>query len=86
MSSTVMVGLTVAVGTTLLRQTVNGDPHGRGSAYMRTLVGGFLLGAALFGVNEFAPGIASGFAILVMVTSLMVNGEKVFTSLAKSVA
>jgi hypothetical protein len=48
---------------------------GRSPEHMRTVIGTFLLIALLLLIAEFAPDMAKGIAIVVLTTSVVMNGE-----------
>jgi xanthine/uracil permease len=72
-NSIIMVSVVVTVGTTLVAEQQDSK------LTFKPIVGGWILGLILFTVATFADDLARLFAILIMVTALLVNGTKLFS-------
>lgn len=59
------------------------DKH---KATVKTVVGGFIYGLILAGLASWRSDIASGFAWLVALTSMAINGPVVFNAISKAVS
>lgn len=65
---------------TMIRQVIEvGKPN------PKTLAGIFIYGLLIFGIAEVSPELATGMALVALVTSLLVNGQVVFASLGKAI-
>lgn len=74
----IMTSVVITTGSTLVaEQQTDG-------LTFKPIVGGWLLGLFLFVIATFDPDIAKAFAILIMVTAVLVNGSKVFTTVGKA--
>lgn len=82
-NAVILVSVTAAAGTQLAAQVRRDGASGTGT--LRTLAGAFLLAAVLLLVAEFWASGARGLAVVVMVTSLVINGRDAFSLLASLV-
>lgn len=74
----IMTSIVLTVGSTLVAEQQTS------TLSFKPIVGGWLFGMFLFGVASFDPDLAKMFAILVMVTALIINGTHLFTTVGKS--
>lgn len=57
---------------------------GQGKLTVRPLLGVMFLGMFLYGLGSFEPGLANGFALLIMTTALLVNGGALFSAISNA--
>lgn len=73
-NSVIMTSVVVATGVTLIAD------QQQSKLTMRPIIGGWILGLILFLIATFDEDIAKMFAVLVLVTAVLMNGTKVFTA------
>lgn len=71
-NAVIMTAIVVTAGSTLVADQQDSK------LTFKPIVGGWILGLILFIVATFAEDLARMFAILIMVTALLVNGSKLF--------
>lgn len=76
-SAVIMTSVAITTGTTLVAEQQDSNLS------FKPIVGGWILGLILFVVATFAEDLARMFAILIMVTALLVNGSRVFGLISK---
>lgn len=74
--SQTIVGCTAAA----LVVTYVGNVAAKKPMTIKPLIGGFVAGTLLLGTAMWVPDIAAGFAVLILVSSLVINGTDVFKS------
>lgn len=79
--TTVVVSTLAAGGITLAGQLAE---RGRGEHLMRPLIGTFLATGALLLLANWAPDIAAGLGLILLVTSLVMNGQPFIKVLNKT--
>ena len=77
-NAVIMVSVVVTAGSTLVAE------QQASKLTFKPIIGGWILGLILFTVATFAEDIARLFAILIMVTALMVNGSQLFGVINKA--
>lgn len=78
-NSLIMTSVVVTTGSTLLAQQQDSK------LTFKPIIGGWILGLVLFITATFADDLAKAFAILIMVTALLINGTKVFGAVNSAV-
>lgn len=80
MNTPVVLAVTIVGGSSLLRvwQSPNLD---RPAVSLRIVAGSFLLGAVLSLVDSAAPSVASGIAILIITSALLLNIGAITTAI-----
>lgn len=74
-----VIGCVVVTGVV----SVGADWVKNGGPSFKPVLGTFTLGALLLLVSMFSPDVASAFAVLILVTALLVNGNTIFTAIGK---
>lgn len=69
--TTVIAGTAVATALTSLNQLLNGTPS------FRTIIGGFVVGTGLLVLAMFSTPVAAALALLILITSLLVNAAPI---------
>lgn len=75
MNPLIVISVLVAVGSNEASKVV----HGKGFS-ITPVLGGFLLGAFLFVIEDVNPKLGNAFAVLILASSLLVNGQTLFTA------
>lgn len=70
MNALIVTTVGVTVGSNEIAKLVNNK-----GLQIDPLLGGFILGAFLFGFDMIAPKVTSYFCILLIITALLVNGQ-----------
>ena len=70
----ILTAVVLAAGTTLAAQALENKPI----KYGRTITGAMGLGIGLSLIDTGAPNVAQGLAYLVILTSVLVNGQPIF--------
>lgn len=73
-NSLILSAVIIAATSTLVRQQLNHEPL----KYARTILGAFGLGFGLSLTATASPDVADGIAWLVIITSVLVNGQPIF--------
>lgn len=50
---------------------------------VKPLVGSFILGTLLLGVGLWSPPVAKSFAVVLLVTTIIINGQPLFTAISR---
>jgi len=79
-SGLVFAAVLTATGSAEVKQITAGK-----SPTMKPIIGGFLLGSFLLVINGISPELGSGFSILVIIASLLVNGTAVASAINTNV-
>ena len=75
----ILTAVVLAAGTTLTAQYLNHKPVKFG----RTITGAMGLGIGLSLIDTGAPDVAQGLAYLVILTSILVNGQPLFNRISE---
>ena len=73
-NSLILAAVIIAAGSTLVKQELKHEQL----RYARTLLGAFGLGFGLSVIGTASPDVADGIAWLVIITSVLVNGQPIF--------
>lgn len=76
---TVIAGVSVAAGLTAVRKLFDGSP----SEAMKPIVSGFIVGAVLLMLAIFSNAIASALAVMLLLSSVLLNGEAVMQAVGE---
>jgi uncharacterized membrane protein YdcZ (DUF606 family) len=76
MNPLIIISVLVAVGSNEAAKVAKGNGFA-----ITPVLGGFLLGAFLFVIEDVNPKLGNAFAVLVLVSSLLVNGQALFTAI-----
>ena len=76
MNPLLIITVLVAVGSNEAAKVVKGKGF-----TINAVLGGFLLGAFLFVIEDANPKLGNAFAVLILVSSLLVNGQALFTAI-----
>ena len=77
----ITTSLLITAGSTVVAKAVSNKTGERAlNQLVRPFAGIFVIGLALYGFNEVSPELANSFAILVMVSALLLNGDKIATA------
>lgn len=79
-SSVTTLAVVIAVGSTELK-SLSKD----GKVTIKPVLGGFILGAFLLGIASINNDLAVGFGVLIIVSSLLINGAGLFATANKVV-
>lgn len=79
-ADTIVMSTVIATGATVVKHVANRDP-----IEPRVFIGGFIVGAILLAASEVWPDAARMLAMLVAITSLLMNGGVVFAALNRLV-
>lgn len=79
MNPLILTAVVVAVGSNEAAKVASG----KGFA-ITPVLGGFLLGAFLFVVEDVNPKLGNAFAVLILVSSLLINGQALFKAINPS--
>jgi hypothetical protein len=77
-NAVIMTSVVVATGVTLIAD------QQENKLSMRPIIGGWVLGLILFLIATFDDDIAKAFAVLVLVTAVLMNGTKVFAAVGNA--
>lgn len=78
-SELILTAVVLAAGTTLTAQYLRHKPV----KYGRTITGAMGLGLGLSLIDTGAPNVAEGLAYLVIITSVIVNGQPIFNRISE---
>lgn len=81
MNSTIVSSLLVATSLTYVRQIIKKE-----NLDVRPLVGAFVLGLGLFGIGMASEELAKSLAIIILITSVAMNGTALFNAVEKILA
>jgi hypothetical protein len=80
-SQVILSAVVIAATTTLASEYLRHQPV----RYGRTITGALATGLGLSLIDTGSPEVAQGLATLIIITSILVNGEPIFTALNKGV-
>ena len=82
-NASVATTVVIVAGSGIIR-IVRDPAVDRPTAIMKTIVGGFLLGAMLSLVDSGSPELGSGIGILLSIAAVLINGEATFGAVTKA--
>ena len=74
----VVTPIAIIFGITALRNLIEG-----GGVKLPVVVGSFVFGVLLFGINEVSPEVAMAFAWVAAITAVLINGAPVFKAVSE---
>lgn len=76
---TIIACVSAAAGITLVGQVT--DPKAK--VTIRPVIGAFVAGSLLLGVSLWSAAVAKSFAVVLLVTAIVKNGDEFFTAIGK---
>lgn len=80
MNNVIIGSVITATTVTYIKQILEKEP-----LTVKPLFGGFFVGIGLFAIGSVSPETAKGLAVLILVTSVVLNGAPLFTAANKLV-